>query len=310
MRQEVLHGSGIEVAADVADVGGVVDALTPVEVEVLCLVERCVEAHPCAQVPSAADVHGPAVADAGCGVVDGGVGDGATRHAAPQAAIPSHLPLGDVVVVLDVEVVVPRTFQSGVTRADVEGVTVVHDFDEVGHGGLRQAAVVADAQLAGVGYLPSEVEARCPVLHVANGVDVHAALLVLHVGALRLEVDAHVEVEFLSVLELAVVAEHEVDVLIELLVCGVLAVHGIACELGEVDAEALERHALVRAVVEVDGRDVGQSLVLQGFLQLVVYHHLAVAVLEAVLPLVAELHDGSLEDGFGVADAALDAVVL
>ena len=302
--------SSVEIAADVTHTIGVVDVLVPVQVEVFLFAQSCVEAHPSPRVPAAVDVHGTAIADAGSGVVDGGVGDAAAIDVGAGVDVPPHLLVGDVVVVVDIEAVAPGALQSCVTGADIEGVAVVHDLDEVGHGGLRHVAVVADAQLAGVRYLPADVQARCPVLDVANGIDMDASLVVSHIGALWLPVDTQIEVQFLPVLVLAVVAQHEVDSLVELLIGGVLAVHDVAFELREVDAIIGEVHAVVGAIVQVNGGDVGEASVLKGFLEFLIDHHLAVGILEAVLRLVARLHDGSLQDGLCVADASLPAVVL
>ena len=138
----------------------------------------------------------------------------------------------------------------------------------------------------------------------------NATLVVLHVGALWLPVDAGIEAQLLSVLESTGVSQHEVDVLVELFIGGILAVHSVALKLCKVDAIVAEVEPVVCAVVEVERGNVGESLFFQRFLELVIDHHLAVAVLEAILAFVADLYDGSFQDGLGVADAPQSTVVL
>ena len=53
---------------------------------------------------------------------------------------------------------------------------------------------------------------------------------------LRLPVDTHIEEQFLSILELVVVAKHEVDILVQLLVGSILTILNILRQVGEVDA--------------------------------------------------------------------------
>ena len=143
--RNVLFGIGIQIAADVTDVVGVVDVLVPAKVEIFPLVEGRVESHPGTRIPIAVNIHGTAVTDTRLGVIDGGITDGAAVDVGPTVEVPAHLLLGDIVIVIHVEAIVPRTLQSCVTSTDIEGVAVVHHLDEVGHRGLRHIAEVTDA---------------------------------------------------------------------------------------------------------------------------------------------------------------------
>ena len=145
---------------------------------------------------------------------------------------------------------------------------------------------------------------------MAGGVNVNATLVVLHIGTLGLEIESEVEEQLRFIAQLAVVTQHEVDILVHLLVGSILAVLDILLKLGEIDAIAGEVHTIVGAVGKVSGSNVSKALFLQSIFQLVIDHHLAVAVLGTVLCLIAELYDGSLQYGFGVADSALIAVAL
>jgi len=308
--RKVLSSTFIEVGTDITHIVAVVEVEVHIEVEILLRSQSRVEAHPCACVPPSIDIHRTAVADARCSVVDGGIAYGTAVHVGIGIDVPTHLFFRDVIVVVDIEAVIPRALQACITRADVERIAVVHHLDEVGHRRLRHIAVVADTQLAVVRNLPSQIEARRPVLDVTNGVYVDTAFVVLHICALGLPVQTHIEVQLLAVLVLAAVAQHEVDSLVELLVGGILAVHGIARELRKVDAVVDEVHAIIGAVVEVGSGNVGETPFLQRLFQLVIDHHLAITVLEAVLPLITELHDSPLQDGFSIADTSLGTIVL
>ena len=143
--EDVAPFPSVRVAALVAHVVGVVDAGEGVDVEIFLWSQCAVEHQVHVGVPVSVDVHGPCVAGTGLCIVDGGASDVVLHLRVVGVHHPSHLAVGDEVVVEDVETVCPTALQTGITRADVQGVAVVGYFQQVGHAGLRHASVVAHA---------------------------------------------------------------------------------------------------------------------------------------------------------------------
>ena len=288
---DVAPGAAVRVAGEVAHVVGIVYVDEIHQVQVLLAVQCRVEHDEGARVPVAADVHGPCVSRTRLGIVDGGRGYAVFGVVVAQVHRPSALFVDVVAVVEGKEVVVPRRAQSGVTGGYVQRVAGVHHLEQVGHRGLRHAGIVAQAQLAGVRDFPSQVYAWGPVEGVPHDGGVELVLYVVHVRGLRLEVDAGVQSEFLSVLELRIVSCHHVGLVVIFLVGSVLRVLDVpqivqCVQCGQV------------AQVELLGRvESGIFGLCQERVDAV---HRAVAVGVSILELIGSLQVEVLRDGFGV----------
>ena len=180
--------------------------------------------------------------------------------------------------------------------ADVQRVAGVADVQQLRHGRLAHASVVAGTQLAGVGNLPTQIHTRCPVEDVARDGGVKEILGIVHVCGLRLHADAYIHPELTHL-----IAEHHVGIVVVLVVCGILGVLDVA-KSGEqcVGGFVAEDEGLYDFIACHVAPQIGVFVLGQQRVDAV---HGAVAVRETALELVANLQVGAFEERFCVGAA-------
>ncbi len=284
----------VDVGADVSHGIRVIAVREGGEVEILLFPHGGVEHHarPCVPVP--VDVHGHGGALAGSLVVEHGRADAVVGQADVRMHHPSALLVGYVVVVEDGHAVRPRRLQPRVALRYVQRVGVVGHVQQVGHGGLGGAPVVAQAQLSGVRELIPQVDARRPIHHVAHYRRVQRPFLVVHIGLLGLQRDAGVEARLAFP-----VTEHHGGVLVVFLVRGILAVLCVDVSTQHVCPwNVRDVLAIIYAVLP------------QRVYQLGEFIHRAVGIGVAVLVTVAELQVCPREQRLAVTQVGAEVVVL
>ena len=116
------------------------------DVEELLLAECRVEHVVSVGSPVAVDILGTRVAHTRCLIVNHEVADAVARLVEHQGGHHAALLRGVIRVVHGAEVVVPRRLEARVTHRNVQGVAVVHHFEEVGHRRLRGRTAVAQIE--------------------------------------------------------------------------------------------------------------------------------------------------------------------
>ena len=109
--------------------------------------------------------------------------------------------------------------QPGITLCDVERVGVVGDVEQLGDVGLTGVTTIVEPDVALLMEFVVEIDGRCQVHHISDGIDIHTAVVLDEVRPLGLCQHTHVVVVFLLP-----VAQCEADVV------GVVLVFGIAAE--------------------------------------------------------------------------------
>ena len=104
----------------------------------------------------------------------------------------------DIVVVEQAEVLGERGFQTRVTLFDVQGIGVVGDVEQVGHGRLAAGATIGEAQLADFRDLPSEIGRRRHVGDGACRIGMHTLIVLNEVRLLRHHLESNVQVVVLA----------------------------------------------------------------------------------------------------------------
>ena len=278
----------------------VVGAKVGTEIEEFLLTQPCVESKTATAVPIAIYVHRHGGTHARLVVVGGFVVDAVASCAEPEPGVDALHLLGVEGVEVGHHVVRERGLQVGITLGDDEWVRVVADVEQVGHAWLSRATVVAHVQVGVFVEVPAQVDARGDVEDLSCYLRIGVAhIFVVEHGALGQEIEADTEV-----VVVAHAAETEVDGLVVVAVFaelaqavgyGVAAVEYVVRILHEAQhgiyVVAVVLHALSQRLVGVAVVDEGTAIVL------------AVAVVVSI----AQLHIGSVGDGFAVGELSAHA---
>ena len=170
-------------------------------------VDGCVEGDTAIDVPVAIDVLRPRDTSTRLWIIAHEVRDGIAGIAVVGIEYNGALVFLDVVIVVEIERVGKLRLQSRVTLSDVERVRVVGNVEQLRDVGLAGVAAVLYSDGLLVGELIAEVERWRHVRHVADGINVDAAVVLDVVGVLWL----YVEADVILVL-LLIIAQHETDV--------------------------------------------------------------------------------------------------
>ena len=100
----------------------------------------------------------------------------------------------NIVVIEQAEILGERRFQSGITLTNVQRVAVIGNIQQVAHRWLAAIGTIVEAQLADIGYLPTEIGCRSNVRHGANGIGVNTLIVLCKVRALWHHLETNIQV--------------------------------------------------------------------------------------------------------------------
>ena len=100
----------------------------------------------------------------------------------------------DIVVIEQSETLRERGFQSCITLTNIQRVGVISDVEQVGHRRLAGSTPVGEAQLAYLGYLPTEIGCWRPVHYTTLSNGIGGQVAIGQFRTLRQELYTHIKI--------------------------------------------------------------------------------------------------------------------
>ena len=176
----------------IADIIIIAQARVGTHIPMSCAVEGGVERETTISVPVSVDILGTRSASTRLGVVSHKVGNGVADMTVVSVEDNAALVFADVVLIINIQRIGELRLQARVSLRDVERVGVVGDIQQLGDVRLTSVATIVEPDVVLVGELVVEVDSRCQVGDVTDGVHVDTTIILNEIGVLRLHKKSHV----------------------------------------------------------------------------------------------------------------------